>query len=240
MIYHVLPGDAIVTEFSKTGIEGKTIVCREAFILGPLDGEMPDEFWDRRAKFILGEYGEDEIQYHEAVADELEKLEAIEAGDEVNLWFEYELFCQVNLWFCLSRLANSGAEINRVAPVVISEEDRWKGFGGLSSEDLKKCFEARLQLTRDDVELGIQLWEKYRAKDAAGLLSLGVSATPVFPYLDETVEAAARIDTGPISVVRQIRSEGVTDPDVVFVEFSKRAGVYGLGDLQVFEMLERL
>jgi hypothetical protein len=240
MIYHILPGDSLVQEFSKTGIEGEVIVCREAFIVGPLDGDAPEEFWNVRANFILGEYGEDEIQYHENVADELEKLNSVRSGDEVDLWFEYELFCQVNMWFCLSQLAGSGAEINRVAPMVISKDDRWKGFGGLNFEDLKICFEGRLQLTADDILLGTELWQKYRLRDAAGLLARAGTRSPVFPYLEETAEAAAQIETGPMSVLRQIRSEGLMDPDVIFVEFSKRAGVYGLGDLQVFEMLERL
>ena len=240
MIYHVLPGDSIVEEFSKTGIDGETIVCREAFILGPIDGATPEEFWDERSNFILSEYGEDEIDYHEKVADELEQLSALGAGDEVNLWFEYELFCQVNLWFCISQLAAGGADLYRVAPVVVSSEDRWKGFGQLSSEDLKTCFEARTRLTAEDIKLGVDLWEKYRRRDTAGLLLHADTISPSFPYLSEIAEAAARIETGPISIVRQIRSEGMADPEAVFVEFSKRAGVYGLGDQQVYRMLDQL
>src|SRR5688572_25294664 len=240
MIYHVLPGDSVVSEFAKTDIEGEVIVCRECFIVGPLDGDFPDQFWDDRAKFILSEYSEDEIEYHERVADELERLDSVGSGDEVNLWFEYELFCQVNMWFCISRLAGSDAQVYRVAPVVVSSEDRWKGFGQLNSEDLKACFQARTELTPEDFALGGELWKKYRDKDAAGLLLSAQTISASFPYLHETAEAAAQIESGPLSVVRQIRSEGISDPDVVFVEFSKRAGVYGMGDSQVFRMLENL
>ena len=240
MRYHVLPGDSIVEEFSKTGIEGDTIVFREALIVGPIDAETADEFWEDRARFILSDYGDDEIVYHERVADELVRLDDIGVGDEVNLWFEYELFCQVNMWFCMSRLAESGAEIYRVAPVVVSLEDRWKGFGQLNSEDLKVCYEARTKLAADDIKLGVELWDKYRARDAAGLLALAGTPTRAFPYLNETAKAAADIETGPLDVVREIREEGTSDPDAVFIEFSQRAGVYGLGDLQVFRLLDKL
>ena len=92
MIYHVLPGDSVATEFKKNNIDGEKIVCREALVAGPLDGESLDEFWDLRAKFILTEYGEDEIEYHEKVADPLNLLTELTSDDEVNLWFEYELF----------------------------------------------------------------------------------------------------------------------------------------------------
>ena len=123
MIYHVLPGDAQVEDFRKTGIQGEIIVFREAFVTGPLDAADTNEFWDRRARFILSEYGDDEIAYQEKVADEILRLSDIEADDEVNLWFEFELFCSVNFWYCLSELRDSGAHLYRVAPVNLEPDD---------------------------------------------------------------------------------------------------------------------
>jgi hypothetical protein len=240
MIHHVLPGDSLVEEFSKTGLEGEIIVCREALIVGPISAENHDEFWDERAKFILTDYGEDEIEFQEKVANELERLAEISADDEVNLWFEYELFCQVNMWFCISRLADSGAEIYRVEPSVIAREDRWKGFGGLPSGDLVKCFEARTKLSDQDIDLGKRLWKAYQMQDSSGLADLANTSSPAFPYLDETAAAASEIDTKPHEILRTIRSEGMRDREAIFVEFSRRAGVYGFGDLQVYRLLDQL
>jgi hypothetical protein len=240
MIHHVLPGDSVVEEFSKTGLEGETIVCREALIVGPISAESHEEFWDERAKFILTDYGEDEIEFQEKVANELERLAEIAAGDEVNLWFEYELFCQVNMWFCIARLADSGADIFRVEPAVIAREDRWKGFGGLPSGDLIKCFEARTKLSEQDIDLGKRLWKAYQAKDKMQLADLAKKSSPAFPYLFETAAAAAEIDTRPLEILRTIRSEGMSDREAIFVEFSRRAGVYGFGDLQVYRLLDQL
>ena len=56
MIYHVLPGDAQVDDFMKTGIPGEVIVFREAFVTGPIEGVDVNEFWDQRAHFILSEF----------------------------------------------------------------------------------------------------------------------------------------------------------------------------------------
>ena len=240
MTHHVLPGDSLVEEFSKTGLDGEIIVCREALIVGPITAETLDEFWDERAKFILTDYGEDEIEFQEKVANELERLDEIAAGDEVNLWFEYELFCQVNMWFCISRLAESGADIYRVEPAVIAREDRWKGFGGLPAEELVKCFEARTKLSDDDIDLGRKLWKAYQAKDKAQLADLAKTSSRAFPYLDETAAAAAEIDTKPLEILRAIRSEGIRDREAIFLEFSRRAGVYGFGDLQVYRLLDQL
>src|SRR5690349_23547808 len=116
MIYHVLPGDAQVEDFRKTEIPGELIVFREALVTGPIDAVDVNEFWDQRAHFVLSEYAEDEISYHEKVADEILRISEIGPDDEVNLWFEFELFCSVNFWYCLNELKDSGAEVYRVAP----------------------------------------------------------------------------------------------------------------------------
>ncbi|MFT3744736.1 MAG: DUF1835 domain-containing protein [Pyrinomonadaceae bacterium] len=239
MIYHVLPGDSLAEEFKKTGIAGEVIVFREALVVGPLDGATPDEFWDQRAQFILSEYAEDEIVFHERVADEIEKLADVTADDEVNLWFEYELFCGVNMWFCLAKLADSGANIYRVEPATLSEGDRWLGFGKMEAGELQRCFDTRQLFAASDIKLGNDLWNAFSRRDFKSIPELITNESPRFPYLAEVAQAAAEIESKPLEILSEIRSEGIKDFEHIFPEFSKRAGVYGFGDLQVQRLLER-
>lgn len=239
MIYHVLPGDAQVEEFRKTGLDGEVIVFREAMICGPVDAPDIDTFWNERAQFILSEYGEDVINYHEKVADEINKLTDLAGDAEVNLWFEYELFCSANMWFCLDVLKGSGADIYRVAPLNASPDDVWKGFGPHTADDLKNCFEARIEFSEEDVAKGAQLWDAFRKRDSSGLFELGEYRSPCFPFLKEVCNAAAEIESRPAEILRDIKASGLTSLETAFPEFQKRAGVYGFGDLQVARLLER-
>lgn len=239
MIYHVLPGDAQVEEFRKTDIEGEVLVFREAFITGPVDSLNVDEFWDARARFILSEYGEDVIDYQEKVADELLRLDDAEAGDEVNLWFEFELFCSVNMWFCLAQLNHTGSRVFRVAPVNPSPDNVWEGFGGYAADDLQASFDSRVQLSVEDIETGANLWAAFRDRDPVRLRALSDYRSPAFPLLKEVCEAAAEIDILPAEIVREIMSTGKRGIDEIFPEFKQRAGVYGFGDLQVEKLIER-
>ena len=240
MIYHVLPGDALAAEFKKTNIEGDVIVCRECLIVGPVDAATTDEFWHERSRFILSDYGEDEIEFHERVADELEKLTDVEPDDEVDLWFEYELFCSVNMWFCIAKLKDSGAAVYRVEPVMLSKDDRWKGFGIVEEGDLEKCFADRKYLSQEDLQLGSDLWNAYRTNDPAQLKELSKNASDRFPYLAEVVDAAIERDKKPKRILKDILDEGITEFQDVFLEFTKRAGVYGYGDLQVERLMDQL
>ncbi|HEX8735739.1 MAG TPA: DUF1835 domain-containing protein, partial [Pyrinomonadaceae bacterium] len=157
MKIHVLAGDALAQDFNNSGIEGEAVVCRECLVEGNVKAENLEDFWQVRAGFIKNAYGETEEKYFADVVSEFEKLQTIAPGAEVNLWFEYELFCQANMWFCLSLLPETKASVYRVAPVVRTEADVWKGFGNLSAEDLKKCFAARIKFTGDDIRLGAAL-----------------------------------------------------------------------------------
>lgn len=240
MIYHVLPGDSVAREFRKTDIDGKTVICREALIAGPIDADTIFEFWDQRARFILAEYGEDEIGYHDTVADELAKLLDMDEDAEVNLWFEYELFCSVNMWFCLSLLRETGATVYRVEPIGLDEANRWDGFGKFDGDDLKACYELRTKMTAEDIELGTALWNAYRRGDHSALENLAKQGSPCFPHLREVVAAAVVQDIEPLETVKAIKAGGEADFERIFFEFKKRAGVYGYGDLQVQRLLEKI
>ena len=241
MIYHVLPGDAQVPEFKASGIQGEMIVCREALIHGPIEAEDLEEFWNERARFIVGEYGEDEISYHDNVARELARLQDVESSDEVHLWFEYELFCSVNMWFCLSLLNETGASVYRVEPLGRDVEKRWDGFGGFTAEEMRAAYELRTKISNEQVKLGSDLWNAYRTKDHRGLKKLaGECDADCFPYLKEVAAAAAEEDIHPLEVLKEIRAGGIREFSNVFAEFRRRAGVYGYGDLQVQKLLDRL
>ena len=240
MIYHVLPGDSLAPTFQQAGIDGEIVVCRECFVAGDLDGDTLDELWERRGNFIEIEYGGDPIEYRESVASELEKLLEAGSGDEVNLWFEYELFCSANMWFCLNLLKNSDASLYRVMPIETSPDDVWAGFGKYESEDLNRSFEARIQFAQEDINVSARLWSAFRERDANALKELSVYRSSCFPFLTEVCTAAVEIDSEPLEIVKELKASGFHDLDGLFPEFRKRAGVYGFGDTQVASLMNRV
>ncbi len=240
MPVHVLPGDSLVEMFGKIGLEGDVVVCRECFIDGDLKAESLEEFWQIREEFLRNSYGDKESGYTKNVTDEFIRLWNLSDGNKVNLWFERELFCQVNLWFCLWILRNTEPEFFAVYPKIKSGDDRWTGFSALSEEDLKESFEMRVKISNDDVFLGAELWEAFQARDFEKLLELGDAESEAFPTLKEVCEAAAEIDTRPKETLRKIIEEGKSDFRVAFQEFCKAEAIYGFGDLQVKKIYDTL
>ena len=97
--YHILNGDALKEQFPKD-LEGEIIVARECLVEGELKANGLDEFFKIRASFISRSFENNSIQdYYQRTASEFQKILDIKDNAEINLWFEDDLFCQVNFWF---------------------------------------------------------------------------------------------------------------------------------------------
>ena len=240
---HILTGDCLAHTFRDSQIEGDVIVSRECLIEGDVNFQSLKDFWKARARFIKTSYGETEEKYFANVAAEYEKIFSLSSSDEIYLWFEYELFCQTNMWFVLYLLnKKSLTEIYRVAPVFEDEKDLWKGFGRMAKDDLRKCFDERVKFTKEDIQLGVNLWGAYKHGDLAKLEILSNTKSECFPYLKEvcTAEIERKSDKRPQKTLRKITEKGITDFNELFTLFAEEEGVYGFGDLQVKAMCENL
>ncbi len=245
MVFHILNGDALVDKFPGEALEGELIVFRECLVEGPLDGETLAHFWQTRAQFIGETYDESPSKYAAKVVAEVEKIRRIPGGAEVNLWFEHDLFCQVNTWFVLALLEEreDNLLVNRVMPQPYEGADIWRGFGPADGERLVAAYWNRVPLTRTDLALGNDLWEAYRWHDLERLEVLASRETKSFPYLQEVVQAhIERYPTAgrkprPIAVLANIVSAGTTDFPAIYQEFFRREGIYGFGDSQVRRLL---
>ena len=240
MILHVLPGDAYVDEFRKAGLEGDVAIFRESLVDGDLSGESLPEFWSTRERYHASADPKNGISYRHYVTSEIEKIFAPGAGDEINLWFEYELFCSVNYWFCLHQLRNSEADIYRVAPTVRDEDTKWKGFGQLTSDEMLACYGDRAKLSQADLSRGSELWCSFKSGDLRNVRNLGSYRSAAFPYLKEVADAAAGLHEKPKQILRSILEVGEDDIKQIFPKFTERAGVYGFGDSQVERILSEL
>ncbi len=248
MIVHILNGDALAEKFPKEAIEGELIVFRECLVEGPLKEDTLEAFWQARSGFIGKTYGETEEGYFLKVVEEVSRLGHVPAGSEVNLWFEHDLFCQVNTWFLLALLEGKEDNllINRVMPFVEDSNDPWQGFGPADGAGLVSAYWHRVPLTRHDIQLGKSLWEAYRRNDLEYLESLAARKPDAFPYLPEVVKAhverypAAGRKARPVSVLEHIVGGGTTEFADIYREFFKREGVYGFGDSQVRNLLAQV
>jgi hypothetical protein len=243
MDVHVLNGDALAENFP---FSGEVIVCREALVDGPVDANTLDAFFEERAEFISDSFEADKATYFSRVKTEFERLAKIDQESPIHLWFEHDLFCQVNLWFLLNfvREKKMTNPIYFVMPPT-DVQNVWSGFGRMNASDLKICFSKKLRLTEKDILLGSSLWEAYRNNDFHKLEQYCLQQSDAFPMLKDVCKAHMdRFSSNglgrPQQKLKSIIDSGTKDFDKIFKEFWKTEGIYGFGDLQVKKMLQDL
>ena len=189
MVYNILNGDSLAYSFPDANIEGEIIVVREALIDGELSGDNLHDFWQSRAKYMRIT----ETEYNNSVVKELKKIMNAPDNSEFNLWFEYDLFCQVNMWFVIS-IINSLPIKKKVYAVYTSHLDKrskqfWNGFGPANSDELKICYTKRILFSETGMNLGRELWKAYKNGNLEELTNLTKNQSFSFPYLQEVVKA---------------------------------------------------
>lgn len=233
--YHVLNGDALFEQFPKS-IEGSLIIIRECLVEGNVMGADLKEFFNSRAQFLSEKYSGSLQDYYDKVASEFEKIIAIEEDCDINLWFEDDLFCQVNFWFVVS-LLNQGSSNKNVFLVRPMEHSPY-GFGGLSASELTSIYEKRIHL--NDLQSFEDLWKSFKMNELNQLLAKAKMLSTKFPFILDAAGAhrdrnlSNEINGRPVQALLEIMNELDTEEfGLVFQEFCKRESIYGFGDAQV-------
>jgi len=238
---HILNGDCLKERF-PSDLAGQIIVMRECLVDGPVSANTLEDLYQIRAKFLIEEYGLSTMQeYIDISISEIDKIKNITGDSEVFLWFEDDLFCQVNFWFVTYLLLQSGK--NYRAFLVRPEKHTHEGFGGLSDEELMHIFENKILL--ENVEEIANLWKYYQQDNLDLLLGEAAKLKHSLPFICDGVEAhIARKPTKyhpgrPTQAILDIMTELDTKEFApVFAEFTKREKIYGFGDLQVKRLFD--
>ena len=225
--YHILNGDALKEQFPKS-IQGKIIVAREALVDGNVEGESLEEFYETRARFISSHYaGYSKEDYFEKTVSEFEKIQATASEVDINLWFEDDLFCQVNFWFVVY-LLNKNGQKNSIFLVRPKEHTQY-GFGGLDESELISIYENRLSIGQNELHKIALLWEQYKNNDTEKLVQTAKELSENYAFILPAIEAhlqrfpsEGKLDRPTeslIQIMKDIKSEEFAP---VFREFSKK------------------
>lgn len=241
MNYHILNGDALKYKFPER-IEGKVIVTRECLMDGDVSGDTLDDFFITRANFISRAFDEGKEAYFDKTVSQFNAIINLPFDAEIILWFEQDLFCQVNLWFVSSLLA---AKSNKVYLVLPQAHTKYS-FGGMNNDELVDAFNSRIVINEQLLQNFAHLWYAYKANNWEELEYQAQRMHDVFPFVKDAVEAHIERypNNGqlgkPERTLQNIINQYGTDFNTVFKMFNEREGIYGFGDVQVKKMFDKL
>ena len=250
---HILNGDSTAVIFSKTNIRGTVIVWREMLCEGSLHKDVgSDEFWNKRYAFFEEEMGVVRQEYYVKTIKELVKLENISSYDEIVLWFEYDLFCQVNLMaLCTYLLKHFRKDINYFL-VCAGHEKGKQGLQTLSDyspEEYQSLYKEKIKLSRNNLLFAEQSWELYVENNMKALKEFDFNQCSEFKYFQKAIDQ--HLERFPNqnglnqieNKIVEIINSGVSNRDSIIKElllWQQKETAYGFGDLQYSLYLKKL
>jgi hypothetical protein len=185
VILHAANGHSTTALIEQSAIPGRTMVWCDPLNEGPVPGNVSDqELLRLRAEFLAG----DPADVDEVAADLTQWRAAIDdqdSYDELVLWYEHDLFDQLNLIQLLTHLAAS----KRSKPITIVMIDsfpghpNFKGIGELTPSDVEALFATRRPITPEQLALAPHAWSAYRSADPRAIETLLARDTSSLPFL---------------------------------------------------------
>jgi hypothetical protein len=188
---HLANGSATTGTFHDAGIPGRSLIWADVLYEGPVPADLSDEeLLTLRARYLASE-----SHGAEAIASEMRRTRETIADpdgyDEMVLWYEHDLFDQLNLIQLLSHLAAPGARHKPVSLICIGSfpgRPRFKGLGELTATELAPLFETRQPVTDAQYAVAVAAWAAFRAPEPTAIESLLRTDTAALPYLAAALE----------------------------------------------------
>jgi hypothetical protein len=183
---HVTNGDSTVGELSRTGLAARILPWRDALHEGPVLPGPDDVRRAARAPFL---------DVPVAVLEDRDRDLDAHAGTFV-LWFEADLYDQLQIVEILARLAARHVEPERITLIQVGEVPgiaRFGGLGELYAEQLRViAAQAAVALTPEALVLATRGWDALRSPTPEGIAALIDARSPELRFVGEAFGRLAR------------------------------------------------
>lgn len=248
---HITNGDSFTSKLKKLKLKGEIITWREMLCEGKTETSVGSEaFWKTRFDFLHKNYNVSKSWFVEKTLKEYRSLCNHKQQDEIILWFEYDLFCQINMLAVISWLKTHRRHV-QISMICSGYEDdttHLYSLGELSDDKIQELFKSRVTLSQNDIEYADYVWQLYCSDNPIRLENLRDFDLYQFSYLEEAIKTHLRrfptIRNGLNEIENRVLHVAATDKDS-----SKKAlmnslltdqGWYGFGDSQYERILKNL
>ncbi|WP_298998877.1 DUF1835 domain-containing protein [Flagellimonas sp. S174] len=250
-LLHITNGDSFTSRLKTLDLKGDIITWREMLCEGKtLCNVGSESFWKTRFEFLNKNYRVSKSWFVEKTLKEYRSLCNHKQQDQIVLWFEYDLFCQINMLAVISWLKTHRrhAEISLVCSGKEDESDKMYALNELDDEKLLSLYQNRINLTQDDIEFADYVWQLYCSDNPMRLENVITHNPFQFKYLSEALKAHLKryptIKNGlnllENKVLATIENETLESKDDLLRALLSSQGHYGFGDTQYNRIITSL
>jgi hypothetical protein len=248
---HVTNGDSTAYSLLQTTLVERVVVWRDVLHEGPVPEVGDAQLRDVRQRFLTGADREAGMGPERRDFEERDAALAAGRDGEYVLWFEADLYDQLQIAQILARLAELRVPAERITLICIGEFLGIAHFGGLGElrpdqlEGLPAV--AAVTLSEGALALGTRAWAALRAPDPRGLGAIVAARSPELRFMPEAFDRLGReypwTRDGLSLTERRLLAaiaEGAATAGEAFVRGAAREARPYLGDTWAFAAIERL
>ncbi len=175
---HVTNGDTVLYLFKKAGITGTHVAWRDALYEGPVPSGSLEEATAYRASFAAARgYGNPIKIIHDFERRDAQLRRAAEF-QEVVLWFEHDLYDQLQILQILTALERLDLEPGRIS---IVQSDQY--LGTMTADELSPLLARRRVVTAATFRSARRAWERFTSKSPLDLFVASKEDAIGLPFL---------------------------------------------------------
>lgn len=245
---HITNGSSLTSYLNDLNIKGKFMTWHEMLCEGPTVEQIDTSEFVKVRKGFLNKYYNidiDEYEFHK----ELEIFDNIEAYSEIVLWFEYDLFCHINLIAVISLLQQKKVilPLYLVCSGRIKGKSDFKGLSELNENQLINHYKNKVKLTESDIDLACSLWSIYCSENH-NLIKPYILKTSSYKYLSSCLKAHLKRFPDSVNglsrlekhILEIVKNNYIKSKHHLLGYILNYQGYYGYGDLQIKRMIENL
>lgn len=247
---HVTNGDSLNNILLKLNIDGDYAVWREMLCEGKTVADLTsDSFRKARIAFFKKNYPDHAASYDDMFGSQLAIIADAYLYEEINLWFEYDLFCHINMLACISFIKSLGykGQVFLVCSGWVDGEKELKGLSQLATHQLLNHYKNKVLLDNHDLFLADDLWRLYCGKNHLTWKPQRAKDSN-FKYLSNSISAhkerfpnkKSGLNTLETNMLRLIRKYEIRSERQLCGYMLNYQGYYGYGDLQILKMIARM
>ncbi|WP_298535432.1 DUF1835 domain-containing protein [uncultured Algibacter sp.] len=245
---HITNGGILTSYLNELEIAGEKLTWQEILCEGPTQHVIhTDEFIALRSDFLSTCYNV-ELDLNK-VEFALGQLSNLERYSEIILWFEYDLFCHINLLAVINLLQQKKIDLPLylVCSGRISGVSALKGLSELNAAQLFKHYKDKVRLNQDDIDLASTLWGIYCGKDH-NLLKPFIVQSSSFKYLSNCLKAhlerfpdsKSGLNVLETNILSLIKENNIKSRNHLLGYALNYQGYYGFGDMQLNRIIDKL
>jgi redox-sensitive transcriptional activator SoxR len=247
-LLHVTNGDSAGNTLRRTSIGGAVLPWRDALHEGPVPALPRPELLRTRACFLADcGWGRPQALLSSLEQRDQQLLEALRDDLQVVLWFEHDVYDQLQLLDVLAL-----ADIGAAAPELIvigsfPDKPSFAGLGELTASELETLWPSRRLTEPTTLEAAADAWAALRAPEPTSLAEWTTRETPHLPFLAPALmrlleELPSPTDglSGTERRALDVIAGGACTPPAAFVAAQRLEDAPFLGDTWFYRTLSGL